>query len=263
VKSRSKLGNENSTNVWYIPQNVSFDIIKSILGHCYNGQKRNQILTAETIKKTITTNEKTTGYCLKMLENMGILTLNQENNSYSLNEISMKFAEKLLVKEDVTAEINEIIDNSFLNDILQIITANKSITKEQLTNKILLNSAAGIVKDNRPYGTTINCLLDILKFSGKISDEKLLELRGNTEQTENPRRPRTTAPKKKEKSVSSGAETSLESDVLGIVKTKKMEVKITNVNDIKFGRMILDELEKEISDSKNEDSPTINDQITT
>lgn len=261
------MGNENSTDVWYIPQNVPFDIIKSILGHCYNSQKRNQTITSETIKKTITKSEKTVGYALKMLENMGILALNTENNSYSLSEVSMKLAEKLLIKEDVTTEINEIIDNSFLHEMLQIIVTNETITKEQLIGKILINSAAGMVKDNRPYVVTINCLLDILNLSEKIPKEKYLELRGNPEETERTPstktpRPRTQVTKKKEKPVSGSIDTTLPSGILGIVKTERMEVKIMNVEDIQFGRTILDKLEKDLSASKSENNTAKSNQIT-
>lgn len=260
------MGTENNADVWYIPQNVTFGLMKSILGHCYNSQKRNQTLTSESIKKTIAYNEKTTGYALKVLENMGILAFDKENNVYSLNEVSMRFTEKLLSDEDVTAEVNEIIDHSFLSKILQIITANETITKEQLTNKILINSRAGIVKDTRSYMITIYCILDILNLSGKLSEGKYKELRSTPEQTEKPRRSSTRSPtqKKKERTTSSGnIDTSLQPDVLGIVKTKKIEVKIMSVDDIKLGRFVLDELEKELTNSKNEDKPTIDDQITT
>lgn len=250
------MGNENSADVWYIPQNVQFDTMKSILGHCYNNQKRNQTITSEIIKKTITKNEKTVGYTLKMLENIGILAINLENNSYSLNEVSMKLAEKLLIKEDVTTEINEIIDNSFLREILQIIVTNEAITKEQLIGKILINSAAGLVKDNRPYLTTINCLLDILNLSKKIPLEKYLELRGKPEQTERTPstktpRPKTQMTKKAEKQIQNNMDVTLLSGILGIVKTNNVEVKIRNIEDLEFARMALDKLEKELSNSNN------------
>lgn len=259
---------ENVSDVWYIPQGVSLEIIRSILGHCYNSQKRNQPITGESIKKTIVKGEKTVGYALKMLENMGILTLNKENENYSLNEVSMSFAEKLITKEDLTKEINQIIENSFLGKILQIILNNETITKSQLVEKILLNSAAGMVKDHTPYMTTIYCILEILNLSGKIPEEKYLELRGNSEQAEKRTSPSTgfSPRKKKEKPTAIVNDMSLQSEIgsgiHGIVKTSSIEIKITNIKDLEFARLVLDKLEKEISNIESDNKSTSGSQIT-
>jgi len=246
------VGNENSSNVWYIPQNVPLDLLKSILGHCYSSQKKGQPITNESIKKASIKNEKSVGYGVKMLENMGILALNSENNTYSLNENAMRFSEKLNTKEDATTEINEIIDNSFLNEILLIILNNEKITKEQLTDKILLNSAAGSVKDQRPYAPTINCILDILNLGGKISKEKYTELRGNPEQTERRTPSIAHQPRKKKEKITTEEKTvgvfntSLGAEVLGIVKTASIEVKIKSVEDLEFAKLALNNIEREL-----------------
>lgn len=255
---------ENGSDVWYIPQGVSLDIIKSILGHCYNSQKRNQSITRESITKTIVIGEKTVGYALKMLENMGILTLNKENDTYSLNEISMNFAGKFSTGEDVTNEINQIIENSFLGKMLEIIVSNQTITKSQLVSKILLNSAAGLVKNNAPYMTTIYCILEILNLSGKIPKEKYLELRGNPEQTEKRTAPSTKPPslKKRGKSVIDDTDTPLQSGIVGKVITPSFVVNIRSVEDIQYGRMALDKLEKELSNSKSNKDTTFDTQTT-
>lgn len=255
----------NESNVWYIPQGVSLEIVRSILAHCYNSQKRNQIINKDAITKTILKTEKTVGYAVKMLENIGILTINEENDTYSLDEVSMSFAEKLATKEDVTKEVNQIIEKSFLNDILQIILTNTTISKPQFIEKILINSAAGNVKDNAPYITTIHCILDILNLSGKIPQEKYQELRGSPEQTS--KKPSqsvgSTLRKKKEKTITEektiGAfNTSLEKEVLGIIKTASIEVKIKSIEDLEFARLALNNIEKELkSKTANNITPQI------
>lgn len=259
------MGNENSSNVWYIPQGVSLELLKTILGHCYNSQKRSQPITGESIKKTITKTEKTVGYALKMLENMGILTLNADSDTYSLNETAMSLAEKLNTKEEVTKEINEIIEHSFLGEILQIILSNEKITKLQLTEKILLNSAAGMVKETRQYMTTIYCILEILNLSGKIPSDKYVELRGSSEQTTKRTHPQVgpkrAADKKRENLPVNDIKTSLESGILGIVKTDSIEIKIKSKEDLEFAKLALNNLEKIFSSSTNDNTSPSTQQL--
>lgn len=253
--------NGNSKETYYIPQGVSLDLIKSILAHCYSSQKRGQTITSDSLKQTILKSEKTVGNALKILENIGILTLDTGNNTYHLNDVAMSFAEKLNTSEDVTKEVNQIIENSFLSKILQIITTNQNITKPQLVEKIMINSAAGNVADKGPYMTTIYCILEILNLSGKIPLEKYSELRSNPEQATKrthtsigPKKPE----KKREKDTVEGIDTSLAGGILGIVKTSNIEVKIKNKEDLEFAKLVLANLEKTLSGSpdNNTSSPT-------
>ena len=244
--------NGNDSNVWYIPQGVSFEIITSILAYCFNTQKKKQPITKDSIKKIIPKSEKTVRNAVKMLENIGIFKLNEENDTYHLDEISMSFAEKLATKEDVQKEANEIIEKSYLSDIFQIILSNEGITKPKLVEKMLINSTAGNVKDHTPYMTTIHCILDILNLSGKISKERFTELRGNPEQTsKNKTTPSVARSRKRENVKKEITPSSLEPGIHGIVKTTSIEVKIRNVGDLEFARMVLDKLQNELSDSNN------------
>ena len=74
--------NQNDSNIWYIPQGVSFEIVTSILAYCYNSQKKNEIITKDSIKRIIPKTEKTIGNATKLLENIGILSVNSENGAY-------------------------------------------------------------------------------------------------------------------------------------------------------------------------------------
>jgi len=261
-QEHTKENQDKSSDVWYIPQGVSFEIVTSILAYCYNSQKKNEVITTDSIKRIIPKAEKTIGNATKMLENIGILSVNSENGAYHLSDISMNFAEKLTTKEDITKEANEIIENSFLSEILQIILTNEGITRTKLIEKILINSSAGNVKDRSPYNTTIYCILDILNLSGKITKEKFTELRGSQEQTTRSKTPHTGSRSftKKEKSKKEIIETSLQAGIHGIVKTINVEVKIRNIEDLKFARLVLDKLEKELSNSNDVEKTTSSDQ---
>jgi len=262
-QEQTKENQNTSSNVWYVPQGVSFEIVKSILAYCYNSQKKNEVITMDSTKRIIPKAEKTIGNAMKMLENIGILDVNSENGAYHLSDVSMSFAEKLTTKEDITKEANEIIENSFLSEILQIILTNEGITRTKLIEKILINSSAGSVKDRTPYMTTIYCMLDILNLSGKIPKEKFTELRGSQEQTTRSKIAPHTGSRlstNKEKSKNEIIETSLQAGIHGIVKTINVEVKIRNIEDLEFARLVLDKLEKELSNSNDVEKTTSSDQ---
>lgn len=256
---------KNADNVWFIPQGVSFEIIKSILSYCYNSQKRNVEITGDGIKKIVPKSENTVKNTIKMLENIKILNMNVENNTYQMDVNSMAFAEKLASQEDVTKEINTIIENSFLSDIQQIILSNKDITRDKLIEKILINSTAGTAKEKHPYVTTINSILDLLNLSGSITEEQFLELRGNTEKNTAHRTISSSRKKssdvKKEKPSKTTDKVLLQDGVHGIVKTPTIEIQIKNIEDLEFARMALDRLEKTLSESGGTISS--NNQITT
>ncbi|WOV93670.1 MAG: hypothetical protein R1F52_03310 [Candidatus Nitrosoabyssus spongiisocia] len=225
---------KSGDDVWYIPQSVFLDDIKSILAYCYTCQKANKDITTVKIIKTISKSPFIVKNTVKLLENIKMLTTNNENDTYHLSDVSMKFAEKLKTGEDITKEANEIIEESYLSDILHIILDNNSITKESFIEKILINSSVGNPKRRHPYITTINCILDILNLTGTISEEKFLKLRDKQKKdtkSKTTSNVRSKSPKQKEKL---NKEIFLGVGVYGIIKTNSAEIHIKTDDDLKF-----------------------------
>lgn len=238
--------NTGENNLWYIPQGVTYDNLLAVIRFCHNSQKKHHEITLEEIQKIIPQNSKTIRYTVNMLESIGILVKTGDKGVYEISDNSLKFTEKLIVGEKIEGEAKEIIEKSFLSKILEIISSKKDIDKNTFTNKILVNSTAGIGGNKTPYLTSIFAILDLLNACGEISSEDFVRLRSKP-QNKNPK----TAESKihSSKIAKKTYTTSIEEGVLCVLKTETIELKIKSQSDFRIAKAIFDDLEKKLNDS--------------
>lgn len=183
-----------------------------------------------------------------MLENMNILTKTDEN-SFTLSDDAMQVAEGISSGLDVSAVLPKIIEKSFLQNILDSITFNPEITRDQFIKNTMLKSTSAEAHDYHPYKTTINCILDLLNLSGKLSKEVYDKLRDskdkdtskNIKNNKNNKSAKSKKPKKDD-----SPNSTINIGKYGILITPVSKLELSTITNIEFAKKILEDIRKDI-----------------
>ena len=239
---------ENSTNQYFIPQAISFDVLTKTLGYCFSLQNRNQDIILTSLLEIDIAAEYIVKNAIKMLEYVKILDKEEDSSAYSLSENSMKLAEGLASGTDVKKELKYVIENSFLQKILDSIVNNDKLTRDQLISNIMMRSFSPTSKNFQPYKTTINCILDLLNLTGELSEDVFSRLRGTVEKNTVKSIASKSIKSKPSKQKSIAPSESYDGKY-GIIITSLSRLELSSIQNITFARSILDSIEEELSKS--------------
>ena len=247
---------------WILPTNMSYDrfiiTVKSLLV----SKADQKTVEVEELTKNIGVVIKTVRQCLSFLENVGVVEFSGRDQC-SLTAIGMSYADAHMKEniDQIQRVTLEIINQSHLNDLANVIKINKNITRNDLYKRIKTfgkyPDGKGAGKMHPPVTAGATIVLRLFEDAGLLSKDALAPTTKSVDEDSSTIGKATTP--HGNKPVSKGGRKQTRSDKTVIADADEVadqavfvlkdvgEVKINNQETLKVAEMYMDMLRKRIS----------------